>query len=80
MRPCPRKRGEQPVHLEDGHHVAELATEAAKEREHHLSITDGITELGKGSRHRLELAAVVGDARGLLTEVADQFHLEQKRP
>jgi hypothetical protein len=70
------------VHLEDGHHVVELAAEAAKEREHHLPIADGIAELGKGSRHRDArglLAAVVGDAQGLLVAVAE-FHLEQKRP
>jgi hypothetical protein len=67
------------VHLEDGHHVAELAAEAAEEREHHLPIPDGVAELGKGSRHGLELAAVVGDAQGLLSEVAE-FRLEQERP
>jgi hypothetical protein len=59
--------------------VAELTAEAAKEREHHLPIADGIAELGKGSRHRFELAAVVGDAQGLLAEVAE-FCFEQKRP
>jgi hypothetical protein len=67
------------VHLEDGHHLAELTAEAAKEREHHLPIVDGIAELGKGSRHRFELAAVVGDSQGLLAEVAE-FCFEQKRP
>ena len=55
MRSCLRERGERPVHLEDGHHVVQLAAEAAKEREQHLPIADGIAELSKGSRHRLEL-------------------------
>jgi hypothetical protein len=67
------------VHLEDGHDVVELTAEAAKEREHHLPIADGIAELGKGSRHRFELAAVLGDAQGLFAEVAE-FCFEQKRP
>jgi hypothetical protein len=79
VRSCLCERGERPVHLEDGHHLAELTAEAAKEREHHLPIVDGIAELGKGSRHRFELAAVVGDSQGLLAEVAE-FCFEQKRP
>jgi hypothetical protein len=78
VRSCLCERGERPVHLEDGHHVAELTAEAAKESEHHLPIADGIIELSKGSRHRFELAAVVGDAQGFLAEVAE-FCFEQKR-
>jgi hypothetical protein len=65
------ERGERLVHLEDGHHVTELAAEATKEREHHLPIADGIAETGKGCRHWLKLAAVVSDAQGLLAEVAE---------
>jgi hypothetical protein len=62
------ERWEWPVHLEDGHHVAKLATEAAEEREYHLPIADGVTEFSKGSSHGLKAAAVVGDAQGLLAE------------
>jgi hypothetical protein len=65
------------VHLEDGHHVAELAAEAAEEREHHLAITDGITELCEGCNHGLKTAAVVGDAQRLLTKIAE-LRLEEK--
>jgi hypothetical protein len=57
-----RERRERPVHLEDGHHVAKLATEAAEKREHHLPIANGVAEFGEGGDHGLKAAAVVGDA------------------
>lgn len=66
------------MHLEDGHHVVELAAEAAKECKHHLPIADGIAELGKRSSHRLETAAVVGHVQGLLAEVAE-LRFQKKR-
>jgi len=45
------KRWERTVQLENGHHVLELATEAAKEGEHHLPISDGVAKLGEGGSH-----------------------------
>ena len=51
--------------------MAELAVEAAEEREHHLAIADGVTELGEGCSHGLEAATVVGDAQRLLTKIAE---------
>jgi hypothetical protein len=71
------ERRERPVHLEDGHHVAKLATEAAEEREYHLPIADGVAEFGKGGNHRLKAAAVVGDAQGLLAE-GTELRLKEK--
>jgi predicted N-formylglutamate amidohydrolase len=65
------------VHLEDGHHVAELTAEAAKERQHHLAIADGVAELSEGCSHGLEATAVVGDAQRLLTKIAE-LRLEEK--
>ena len=59
------------MHLEDRHHVAELAVEPAKKGEHHLAVTNRITELGKRCSHGLQFAAVVGDRHGVLTEVAE---------
>jgi hypothetical protein len=65
------------MHLEDGHHVAELAIEAAEEHEYHLPIADGVAEFGKGGSHGLEAAAVFGDAQRLLAEGVE-LHLEEK--
>jgi hypothetical protein len=65
------------MHLEDGHHVVEVAAEAAEEREHHLAIADGVAELGEGCSHGLEATTVVSDAQGLLTKIAE-LRLEEK--
>ena len=51
--------------------MAELATQAAKERQHHLPVSNGIAELGERYDHGLEAATVVGDRQGVLAEVAE---------
>jgi hypothetical protein len=58
------------MHLEDGHHVAKLTVQSTEKHEHHLPITDWVTELDEGGGHRLEAATVVGDVQGTLAEVA----------
>ena len=49
------------MHLEDGHHVAELTIQAMEEREDHLPIADRVAEFSEGGGHRLEAVTVVGD-------------------
>jgi hypothetical protein len=60
------ERRERTMHLQNGHHVAVFATEAAEKGEHHLLIA----ELGKGGSHSLQLAAVIGDRHGVLAKIA----------
>lgn len=67
------------MHLENGHHMTEFTIEATEEGEHHLAVTDGVAELGQRRRHRLQLATVVGDGQGVLTEVAE-LRLQEKNP
>jgi hypothetical protein len=57
--------------------VAELAAEAAEEREHHLAIANGVAELGEGRCHGLEAATIVVDAQRFLTKGAE-LRLEEK--
>jgi hypothetical protein len=48
------KGGEGALHLQIRHHVTKCPIEAAKNGEHEGVITDGITKLCQGGRHRLE--------------------------
>jgi hypothetical protein len=65
------ERRERTMHLQDGHHVAKLAIEAAQQGEDHLTVTDGVAELGEGRGHGLQRAAVVGDGHGVLAKVPE---------
>jgi hypothetical protein len=51
--------------------VTEFTTESVKVGEHHLAITDGITEFDERRSHGLQLAAKDGDRHGVLVEVAE---------
>ena len=74
---CLCKSRVRAMHLEDRHHMAEFTAQAAKERENHLPIANGITELGKGGSHGFKAMAVVGNGQGVLAEVA-KLGLEKK--
>ena len=68
---------ERAMHLQDGDHMAELAVEAAKKSEDHLAIADGVAKLREGRSHGLQLATIVGDAHGVLAEIAE-LRLQEK--
>ena len=70
---CPSlcKHWERVMHLEDGHHMAELATQAMEEHEHQLPIADGVAKLSETGGHRLKMAIVVSDAQDVLAEVVE---------
>ena len=58
--------------------MAELATQTTEEHEHQLPIADGVAELDERGGHRLETATVIGDAQGVLAEVAE-LRFEEER-
>jgi hypothetical protein len=65
------ERGEGALKLQMRHHVTEGAVEASNQRQHEGPITDGITKLSEGARHRLQPTTIVGDVEGALLEVAE---------